>query len=193
MATVAQRMRIHLLGDENIASHQTLDRLARVRGHGRMDTQQAVPWRHIMLPADPQQRETLLQQEAVAVELRRQRVARRGGAVEPAERRDAAPVDDVEEHGAIARGNVLRLDQDEIRRKFHQAGAVGRSVVDIGDDAVGGIRRVNGVVNPPGKPLVGAGAPVARAVGDIVPPVDIDPDHFRRSGRDDGQQDHRQD
>ena len=191
VATVPKRIRIHLLGNEDVASHQALDRLARVRGHRRVDPQQAVVERRIVLPADPQEGESLLEKETVAVVFRGQRVARCGRTVEPAERRDPSPVGDVEEHRTVTRRNVLRFDKQEIRREFHPAGAVGRCVVDIGDDPVGGIRRIHGEVNPPGHPLVSSGGSVTSAVGHVVPTLDVDPDHLGRNGRNRGQQDYR--
>ena len=150
-----------------VAPDQPRDRAA-VLGRDRdLQAQRARRGRHVKLPADPDEREPLPQQKAVAKVGRRRGIGGEAAAVEEAERRLSAPVADVDEHDAAAPGGVLRPKQHEGGRGLHEAVSAPRRALEV-DDA--GVRRVPGIereVDDAGELLVRAGRPEGLAAEDV--------------------------
>ena len=124
------------LRDNHLAADDAHDRLAVVCGDGRIDADEALALRRIELPADPEQREALLHQEAVAHLCFGRRIEAARRLVVEAEHPFAAAVRDLVQHGAVAAFDLFRLDQKEVRRELHAPARVSRRLVDVGDDLV---------------------------------------------------------
>src|SRR5438874_1421895 len=102
------------LGHHEIAANHALDRARAVSGSRRIQTQQAVTLWRIELPADPEQREALLEEEPIAELLRGRGVGAPGGVVEESEHPLAAAIGDFEQDGAVALLDSPRFDEKEI-------------------------------------------------------------------------------
>ena len=185
VAPVRERAVVGELVDDHLAPHQPRDRIPAVGGHRRVQPHLAIADRHVELPAEPEQREAVLEQEAVAHLRRRPRVAAAGGVVEVAEHPLPAAVRHLVEDGAVAAPGVLRLQQEEVRPELHHPALVARREVDVAHDPVGRVRGVDLEVDHAGQLLVGAGETVRDAARDVGAGLDLDADHVggRRGGR----------
>ena len=182
VAAVGERPVPRALVHHHLAAHQPRDGRPVVGRHRRVQPHLALAHRHVELPAEPQQRESVLEQEPVAHLLGALRIAAAGGVVEVAEHALPAAVRHLVEDGAVAPGGVGRLQQVEVGAELDQAAVVPGREVDVGDDAVGGVRGVDLEVHHAAQRLVGAGQPVGAAVRDVVAGVDLDADHVGRRG-----------
>lgn len=109
----------------------------------------------VEFPADPRQRESLLQQSRVREILRRSHgIGARAAAQR--EQRTVSAVDDLHDHGPVAFGRVLGPHDAQIGGEFHQPLGVARRAVEIDDDLIRGILRVQSEVHLSLDPL-GAG------------------------------------
>ena len=121
----------------------------------------------VELPPDRDEREALKEQRGVAKVCFRCRVVRGRRGTERAEQAEASAVDDVEEDDAVAARRVLRFENEEIGRELDLPLAVSRGEVDIGDDLIARILRVDREVRLPVKFLVGADVAERLAVQDV--------------------------
>src|SRR5881628_1338528 len=102
------------LGHDEVAANHALDRSSALGGDRRIQPEQAVTFRRIELPADPQQREPLPEQETVAELFGGRRVEASGRVVEESEHALTAAIGDFEENGAVAFLDPPRFDEKEI-------------------------------------------------------------------------------
>ena len=121
----------------------------------------------VELPPDRDEREALKEQRGVAKVRFRCRVVRGGSGTERGEQAESSAVDDVEEDDAVAARGVLRFENEEIGRELDLPLAVSRGQVDIGDDLIARILRVDREVRLPVKFLVGADVAERFAVQDV--------------------------
>ena len=92
--------------------------------------------RRIELPADPEQREALRHQEAVAHLCVGGRIEAAGCLVVEREHPFAAAVRDLVQHRAVPALDLFRLEQKEVRRELHAPSGIPWCLVDVGDDLV---------------------------------------------------------
>ena len=191
MLAIGQRVIGFLLGHDEVAAHEPANRAA-VLGRGRrIDADQTLPLRHVELPADPQQREALAHQEAVAHLGGRGRIEAAARVVEESEHAFAAAIGDLIEHRAVAAPDRLRLDHVEVGRELDLARRVSRRLVEIGHDAVRRQRRIHGEEDLSRQLLVRTGGAEGLAADEIAARLHIDADDLgeRRRGGDQEQQD----
>ena len=116
VVAVRERMGVLAVRHDEVRPREPPDRLAsRTLRRRRVDEHLAGIPRWIELPADPQQRVALFEQQAVAEILLVFRVETAGGAVEHAQHALPAAVVDLEQYGPVAAGQIHRLDQVDIR------------------------------------------------------------------------------
>ena len=108
-----------------------------------LDAHEPVGRRHVVLPAAPRHGVAAAHQEAVAGIGRRTGVDRPGDTIEGRQRQPVAAVRRVEQQAMVAARRVLGSEDADIRGEMHEASLVARGQVDIGDDAVEGMRRVD--------------------------------------------------
>ena len=122
----------------------------------------AVAPRHVELPADPDEREALAHQEAVAESASVDRSADAAARLNPVSTVLRPRLTMSIERDAVALRRVLRLEDLEIGGELDQPGGVARRLVEIGDDPVARVRRIDDEVDLADDQLVGAGRPKAR-------------------------------
>ena len=98
-----------------------------------LDAHQPVDGRHVVLPAAPHDGVAVAHQEAVARIGRRTGVDRSRDAIEGRQRQAVAAVRHVEQQAMIAAPRVFGGQDADIRGEMHEAIAIARSQVDIGD------------------------------------------------------------
>jgi hypothetical protein len=97
----------------------------------------------IELPSDLHDGVAAIEQEPIAVVVRRRRPVDGHLRVELAERNAAPPIDDVEERDPVALARVPRFQNHQVGGELDFARAVSRSLVEIGDDEIALVGRVN--------------------------------------------------
>jgi len=110
-------------------------------------------------------------------------IGRRRSAVELPEQRLAPAVDHVEQRNAVPARGVLRLDDVEVGRELDLPLRVLRCEVDVGDDRVPRVLRVDGEVDLAHDLLVGAGLAKRLAREDILAALHVDARDFGTAGR----------
>src|SRR5262245_46262957 len=106
------------------------------------------------------------------------RVVRGLRGVERTQQTKSSAVHDVEEDDAVAARGVLGFENEEVCGKFDFPLAVSRSEVDIRNDLIAWICRVDGEVGLPVKLLIGADRAERLAVQDVDPPCDLHADEL---------------
>src|SRR5207247_9550057 len=115
-----------------IASDQTLNRPAvRRASDGRIRADRSFAIRNVELPAQPEQREALFQQKAIAQLGLGFGIEAAGGEVEETEQALAPAVGDFIENRSVSTAGVFWFDQIEIRGGLHFPGCVLRRLVDV--------------------------------------------------------------
>ena len=192
MVPVGERGVSGRLPHDDLAAHEPPDGLSVRRGGRGEEAHEAFPERRIELPSEPQQRESLAQEEAVAHVGQAHRIEAPLGPVEVSQHALAAAVGDLVDHGAVAARDLLGLDQEEVRRELHSAPGVARGQVDVRDDPVGGVGGVDGEIDRAGDPLEGARQPPPGPAGDVGARIDLDPHHLRPALRCPHERQHRE-
>ena len=167
MVPVGERPVVGDFADDDLAADQPGDRGSVVGGDRWKHSYASATQRHVELPSQPEQREPVLEQEPVAHFLVGLWGSAATSVVVVAQHSLAAPVRHLVEQGAVAACDVLGFDQVEVGPELHLAVRVAGRVVDVGDDPVGRIVRVDGEVDRPFDPLEGARQPVGLAVGHL--------------------------
>ena len=133
-------------------------RAVAVRRHRHGDGEVVVAgWRRDV-PAVPRQAVALVHQERVARIRRGGRVVAAARAVEGAEELVAAVVD-LDEQLVVAVAQIDRLQDVDVHRVLDVAARVARRELDVGDDPVASVVRVDFAVGLAAQLLVGAGGP----------------------------------
>ena len=88
-----------------------------------------------------------IEEEIVAELFGCARVGRSGGAVVKAQHAFAAAIRYLEQHGVIATAQIARLEDVEVSGKFDEATFVAWSLVDVRNDAVGGVFGIDGEIS----------------------------------------------
>ena len=174
---IARCVRVHLQGravlqdDPGRADAEGIDlaghRLAAFHGDGKIDRDHARLVINAVLPADPDERKAFLEQGAVAILfffrrlLAKERLREGGGEAAP------AAIGGFEERHAIAFGGVLGPVNINIGRKFHHALGVARRLVEVRNDFVAGIARINGEIGGTDQLFISAGVAPGLAAQNI--------------------------
>ena len=179
MSPVSERRFNDLLNRLEITSNQTLNRpaigLARDRQIG---PERSVATGNVELPAHPKQREALFQQKTIAKLGLGLGVQTSGSEVEKSEHALPAPVGHFIEDRSVSAAGIFRFDEIEIRGKLHFAGRSLGRIVDIGDDPVRAVLRIDSKIDRPGQLLIGAGRAECFAGKQIGAIFDFDADDF---------------
>jgi hypothetical protein len=137
-----ERQRLGRLLDDPVAAHQSLERAVGAPRDRCREPQQARLARHVELPADPDHREVQTRQQAIAeVGVRRGITAPRR-AIEVRQQRLAAPIAHLEQRDRSARRRTPRPQHHEVGGRLDAAARVAGRAVEIHDERVRGMRRV---------------------------------------------------
>src|SRR5262249_55478724 len=112
----------------------------------------------VRLPTGPDQGQAARLQEAVAL-----RVRSGGTDIVEARIELVAAIDDLEEHHVIALALVDRLEDLKLRRVLHHASGIARCELDVLDDAVSLVLRIDFAERDAGDELVGPDRAEGRA------------------------------
>ena len=114
--------------------------------HGRIEMHHAGAIRNVELPADPDQRVALLEQQRIAEVLFGAQFAA-VVEVEHAQHAPAAAIGDFEQRRAVPLRRILRPQHDQVGGELHQSFGVLRRAIDIRDDLVGGQFGIDGEID----------------------------------------------
>src|SRR5882672_1896064 len=130
-------------GKDEIRAHPAGDRLAVVGRHWRIKPQHSLVVRHIELPAQPDQREAAPHQKSVAHLGLSRKITAAAPVIEEPNHRLASAVRNLEQRGAVAPVQILGPEDVKIGGEFDQALFVALRLVEINDDLVVRIVRVD--------------------------------------------------
>ena len=111
------------------------------------------------------------------------RIAAAAGVVEETQHAFVAAIRDFVQDRPVAAFGVARLQQEELGRELNFAVVIARSQVDVCDDAVGVVARINGEEDPAGEPLVRTRQPERLAVENCFFSLDFDSDNTAKHAR----------
>ncbi len=146
-----------------------------------LDAHQPFRRRHVVLPAAPHDRVAAPHQEAVAGIGRGAGSDRPRHAVERRQRQSVAAVRHVEEQPVTAAPRILRHQDAEIGRVVDEAVAAVTGEVDIGDDAVQLVRRIDGEMRRPVELDVTPDLAERPSIGELPADVDLETDNGHRA------------
>ena len=146
MIAISQRIAGSFAIQYELGAHQPGDGTTALVRHRRVEPHQAVAPRDVELPAEPHQREAALQEKFVAELLRRARIERPRGPVIHQEHAFRAPVRHFEQHGAIAMRGITRFQHVDVGRKLHESLFIARRLIDIRNDPVSRVGRIDGEI-----------------------------------------------
>jgi hypothetical protein len=136
------------------------------RNSRRIQSRHAGTIEHVPLPADPDQREALLEKQRIRQVLGRVRVGL-AAEIEHPKHRPAPAVGHLEERRAVAFGRIDRLQHVEVGAELHQTLSVAWGKVDVHNNAIGGALGVDGEVNFPHDSLVSGVTGQRATLGDV--------------------------
>ena len=163
------------LGENLVGTYQSLDGALDGGGADRIEPQQLGVRGHVVLPADPHQRESAPHEEAVAEIGGGHRVTAPGGTpIEIAHHRLATPVGDLHQNSAVAPPGIYGSQDVEIGRILHPAILPPGCLVEIDHPGVARVVRVERKDDPTLQLLVGTGETEGMAIGQELSHLDFD-------------------
>jgi hypothetical protein len=143
VAAVSERKGEPPLGKNLVGAHQPFDGSLDGRSPGRVEPEELGNRGNVVLPAEPDQREPVAHQKAVAQVGGRHRVAAPGGTpVEITHHRLATPVGDLHQGGTVAPPRIDRAQDVEIGRVLHPAVLAPGRLVQIDDPCISRVGRI---------------------------------------------------
>src|SRR5262249_6964090 len=126
----------------------TLNRTAiRFAGNWNVGAECSFPIRNVELPANPEECETLFQQETVTEMGSILRIWARSGKVEESQHTFVAAIRYFIKYGAVTAIQFLRFDDVKVGREFYLPGTVLRRFVDVRNDQVRAVAGIHCKVN----------------------------------------------
>ena len=143
----ARTLRVSSIGDRSVQGSLRCPLPLIVSEPGAFEPHQAAAVGKVKLPADPQQRVTLLHQKTVAQIKRRVQIERRRRPVESVEHVLTAAVENIKQRDGLPCEFILWGKHEEIGHQSHTPGGIAWSIVEIGDRLVAAIVRIERVVH----------------------------------------------
>src|SRR5262249_23037614 len=140
----------------------------------RVQSEQSISRRNVKLPSDPNQREPLPHQEAIAKLGVANGSGRTARVVEERDQRLSAAVGDLNQGGSIASIRLFRSEDVQIGGKLYLATLTARSFVKVYDNPVVGILWIDFEVDFAHDPLVRAGQTEGLSPRDILLRLHLD-------------------
>ncbi len=179
---VTDRLEVGLLRQGEVRAHE-----AGHPGSGRrVEAQQSFGVAGVELPAEPDQREALTHQEAVAEVRLLGRIDRAASLIEQGKHALAAAVRDLHQQRPVALRRILRTEHVEVRGEGDLSPLVGCGSADIDDRAVESVVRGDGEVDRADDLLVATGKAEGLAVEDVLALLDLHSGDSRLGNRREG-------